>query len=91
MNISRDKAIQAMDALTSAGFTAHLEAVVIPNHSPALLYRVSAQALGYDSVSMRQLCDLAETLELECVWQLNHFWFVLPQDELRHRRAIGAA
>ena len=78
MNLEREKAIEAMDAITSAGYTAVIEAAVIPDRSTDVLYRVTLPALHYDARDMRKLCDLAESLGLECFWQLNQFYFQLP-------------
>lgn len=93
MNLPRDKAIEAMDAINEAGYTAIVEAAVIPNHSTEVLYRVSVGGLSHDSVALRELIGLAEGIGLECVFSLQcvRFW---PKDEavkLRKRKRIGAA
>ncbi len=80
MNLTRDKAIEAMDAINAAGYTAVIEAAVIPKHSPEVLYRVSLPRLSADSEDMRAFCDLAESLGLACRHQLQAFTFVLPDD-----------
>lgn len=86
MNLSRDKAIEAMDAITDAGYTAVLEAAVIPSHSREVLYRVSVSLLHADSEDLRKFCDLAESLGLTCRYQLQRFSFVLPSDYPKNLR-----
>lgn len=81
MNLPRDKAIEAMDLLTEHGYTAHLEAAVIPHGASEVLYRISVPSLSFDAVNLRELCDLAETLDLECRMFLQAIRFDLP-----HRR-----
>jgi hypothetical protein len=80
MNLSRDKAIEAMDVINAAGYTAVIEAAVIPSHSREVLYRVTLPRLSADSEDMRTFCDLAESLGLTCRHQLQTFSFVLPDD-----------
>jgi hypothetical protein len=82
MNLTRDKAIEAMDALTGAGYTAHIEAVpqtkfVVPNHEGPL-YRVSTLALSFEPTDMLELCRLAESVGLVCRYSLQAFRFELP-------------
>lgn len=78
MNVTRDNAIEAMDAITASGRTAHVEAAVIPKHSREVLYRVSVPCLSFNSEDMRELCDLAESVGRTCRYQLQQFMFVLP-------------
>ena len=78
MNLPRDKAIEAMDLLTDAGYTANIHAAVIPHGASEVLYRVIAPALHFDAVDLRSLCDLAESIGLECRMQLQQIYFVLP-------------
>lgn len=80
MNLTRDKALEAMDAITASGRTAQVDAAVIPRHSREVLYRVMVPALHFDSEDMRALCDLAESVGLTCRYQLQCFSFVLPGD-----------
>jgi hypothetical protein len=89
MNLTKDQAIAAMDALTDAGYTAVVEAVpqtkfVVPNHEGPL-YRVSAPTLNFESTDMRSLCELAESVGLTCRYHLQSFRFELP-DRLHHIR-----
>lgn len=79
MNLPRDKAIEAMDLLTEHGYTAHLEAAVIPHGASEVLYRISAPALHFDAVNLRELCDLAESIGLECRMYLQEIRFDLPK------------
>lgn len=98
MNLTREKAIEAMDAINGAGYTAVLEAAIIPGgrmrfeghtvdepSSPAL-YRISLSALHFDALDMRKFCDLAEGLGLTCRYQLQQFRFVDPADYERRVR-----
>lgn len=78
MNLEREKAIEAMDAINAAGYTAVIEAAVIPHFSKEVLYRVSMPMLSYDSTDMRALCDLAESIGLNCRYSLNSLRFELP-------------
>jgi hypothetical protein len=64
MNLPRDKAIEAMDVINAAGYTAVLEAAVIPSHSREVLYRVEMSLLHADAGDMRMFCDLAESVGL---------------------------
>jgi predicted amidohydrolase YtcJ len=85
VNLPRDKAIEAMDAINAAGYTAVIEAAVIPSHSREVLFRVTLPMLSADSEDMRTLCDLAESLGLTCRCQLQNFTFVLPDDYPKKR------
>lgn len=79
MNLPRDKAFAALDLLNEHGYTANLEAAVIPRHSTEVLYRISAPSLHFDAVNLRELCDLAETLDLECRMFLQQIRFDMPR------------
>jgi hypothetical protein len=79
VNVSRDKAIEAMDAITAAGYTAVVEAAVIPTYSAEVLYRVSVPMLTYESRDLREMCDLAESLGLTCRHSLQTLRFE-PED-----------
>lgn len=75
MNLTRDKAIEAMDTITKAGYTAVIEAAVIPKHTKEVLYRVSVPMLTYESADLRALCDLAESVGLTCRYSLQSIRF----------------
>lgn len=88
MNLTREKAIEAMDAINGANYTAVIEAAIIPNGRPdePVLYRVHLSALHFDALDMRKFCDLAEGLGLTCRYQLQQFRFVDPADYERRVR-----
>jgi hypothetical protein len=82
MNLNRDKALEAMDVLTEHGYTARIDAAVIPTFSKEPLYRVSAPALGFEDWDMRVLCDLAESIGLHCRYSLQEFRFETESRDL---------
>lgn len=91
MNLTREKAIEAMDAINAAGYTAVLEAAVIPAghrgvNSEPVLYRVSLSALHFDAMDMHAILDIAESVGLTCRYQLQQFRFVDPADYERRLR-----
>jgi hypothetical protein len=85
MNLPRESAIAAMDLLTKHGYTAHLEAAVIPHGASEVLYRISVPSLSFDAVNLRELCDIADRLGLECRLFLQQIRFDVPKPEGRDR------
>lgn len=86
MNLDKEKAVEAFDALVADGYSAQLLGSVIHGE---VFYRVTLTGLGFDAVDMRHLCDLAEARGLVLEYHRAVDGFLLAVPTVRHEAVHG--